>query len=237
VALTTSSQRGPAASQIRVHSGTLARPATQVPGTCGTRYRSLEVRGGSGCIAEHSRRRDCSRMMRRVVETPPVTLRDVAEVAPAATRVIAEFERDFAAVLARAEVHHIGATSLPFGHTKGDVDVNVRVAEDQFSVVVTAFHERLTPAQPENWSRSFASFSAEGYELPLGVQVTSIDSEDDFLLELRDRMRADPSLLRRYDDIKVAAASKGTEGYWKAKDTLIRQILSDCARGQPGRSR
>jgi GrpB-like predicted nucleotidyltransferase (UPF0157 family) len=163
------------------------------------------------------------------VEKDPVTLVDVREIAPVARRMISQFERDFADVLAlaHAQVHHIGATSLSFGQTKGDVDVNVRVDEAQFPLTVTALGERLTMAQPENWSETFASFSAEGYELPLGVQVTVIDSNDDFLLALRDRMRADPSLLRRYNEIKVAAASDGPDAYWKAKDDLLRAILAD----------
>jgi GrpB-like predicted nucleotidyltransferase (UPF0157 family) len=161
------------------------------------------------------------------VETGPVTLVDVQEIAAAARDVIAQFERDFADVLADSQVHHIGATALPFGDTKGDVDVNVRVDEAQFPVTVTALSERLTTAQPENWSDAFASFSAEGYDLPLGVQVTIIGSNDDFLLSLRDRMRTDPSLLRRYNEIKVAAASNGAEAYWKAKDELLREILAD----------
>jgi GrpB-like predicted nucleotidyltransferase (UPF0157 family) len=161
------------------------------------------------------------------VENDPVTLVDVQEIAPVARRVISQFERDFSDVLAHSQVHHIGATSLPFGQTKGDVDVNVRVDEAQFPVTVTALGERLTVAQPENWSETFASFSAEGYYLPLGVQVTVVDSNDDFLLALRDRMRADPSLLRRYNEIKVAAASEGAEAYWKAKDELLRENLGD----------
>jgi GrpB-like predicted nucleotidyltransferase (UPF0157 family) len=161
------------------------------------------------------------------MEIRPVTLVDVREIAPAARRVIAQFERDFADALAHAQVHHIGATSLPFGHTKGDVDVNVRVDETRFPITVAVLGKRLSAAQPENWSESFASFSAEGYELPLGVQVTSIGSRDDFLLALRDRMRADPSLLRRYDDVKVAAASDSAEAYWRAKDRLLRGILAD----------
>jgi GrpB-like predicted nucleotidyltransferase (UPF0157 family) len=161
------------------------------------------------------------------METHPVTLVDVQEIAAVARRVVAQFERDFGDVVAHAQVHHIGATSLPFGQTKGDVDVNVRVDEAQFPLMVTALGDRLTVAQPENWSETFASFSAEGYELPLGVQVTVIGSNDNFLLALRDRMRADPSLLRRYNEIKVAAASEGAEAYWKAKDELLRDILAD----------
>jgi GrpB-like predicted nucleotidyltransferase (UPF0157 family) len=162
-----------------------------------------------------------------VVETPPITLVEVREIATTARRVIAEFERDFARELTHAEVHHIGATSLPFGHTKGDVDVNVRVDEARFPITVATLGQRLTAAQRENWSETFASFSAQGYALALGVQVTVIDSDDDFLLALRDRMRTDLSLLRRYDDVKLAAAAKGAEAYWKAKDGLLREVLAD----------
>jgi GrpB-like predicted nucleotidyltransferase (UPF0157 family) len=163
----------------------------------------------------------------RFVETPPIRLVDVQEIAPTARRVVARFERDCADLLAHAEIHHIGATALPFGHTKGDVDVNVRVAELQFPLLVAALRGRLDVAQPENWSETFASFSAEGYELPLGVQVTTIGSENDFLLALRDRMRADPSLLRRYDDTKIAAVASGAEAYWQAKNALLRELLED----------
>jgi GrpB-like predicted nucleotidyltransferase (UPF0157 family) len=161
------------------------------------------------------------------METSPVALLDVQAVAPVARRVVALFEREFADVLAHAEVHHVGATALPAGHTKGDVDVNVRVEETRFPALVASLAERLQVAQRENWSESFASFSADRYELPLGVQVTIIGSRGDFLLTLRDRMRADPSLLRRYDEIKLAAAAEGADEYWKAKDRLLREILAD----------
>lgn len=156
----------------------------------------------------------------------PVTLVEVQEIAATAQRVVARFEREFAGLLEQTEVHHIGATALPFGHTKGDVDVNVRVDRSRFAHMVAALGQRLEAAQTENWSEGFASFSTDAYTLPLGIQVTSIGSSDDFLLALRDRMRADPALLRRYDDAKLAAAGRGAEAYWLAKDTLLRQILA-----------
>lgn len=160
------------------------------------------------------------------MESEPVALVDVREVAPVAREVIRSFKRDFAAIVGDVEVHHIGATSLPFGHTKGDVDVNVRVHEDAFSPLVATLTERLSEAQRDNWTATFASFSTTAYPLPLGIQVTVIGSPDDFLLALRDRMRADPSLLQRYDAAKVVAAPNGAERYWSAKDTLLREILS-----------
>src|SRR5262245_49118787 len=126
------------------------------------------------------------------MESARIELVDVRELASAAEEVVAAFERDHADLLGHAEVHHIGATSLPAGHTKGDVDVNVRVEEARFDRLVAALGERLAVAQPENWTPTFASFAADAYQLPLGVQVTVVGSDSDFLLALRDRLRADP---------------------------------------------
>ena len=155
----------------------------------------------------------------------PVRLVDINEVSTAALETVAAFEREHADALAGTEVHHIGATALPFGHTKGDVDVNVRVSAARFAAVVAALRERLAVAQPGSWTATFASFSVDGYPLPLGVQVTVAGSADDFLLALRDRMRADPELLRRYDEAKLAAAHAGAVAYWRAKVELLRELL------------
>jgi GrpB-like predicted nucleotidyltransferase (UPF0157 family) len=86
--------------------------------------------------------------------------------------------------------------------------------------------ERLRVAQRENWTPTFASFAADTYALPLGVQVTIIGSPDDFLLALRDRMRGDPSLLQRYDEAKLGAAGGGADAYWSAKNAFLRELLS-----------
>lgn len=72
------------------------------------------------------------------MKASPVALVDVQALAPVARRVVALFEREFADLLADVEVHHIGATALPAGHTKGDVDVNVRVEEARFPTLVVS---------------------------------------------------------------------------------------------------
>jgi len=179
----------------------------------------------TGYTLDEDHRRDVRALSEKFALPLPVFLVDVRAIADRAERVVASFGRDFEDVLAGSEVHHIGATALPFGHTKADVDVNVRVDEARFPVVVEALRDRLAVAQPENWSATFASFAADGYALPLGVQVTAIGSADDFLLALRDRMRADPELLRRYDEAKLSAAARGREAYWAAKDRLLREVL------------
>jgi GrpB-like predicted nucleotidyltransferase (UPF0157 family) len=154
----------------------------------------------------------------------PLRLVDVEEVQRAADGVVSAFTAEFSPELGGAEIHHIGATALPSGLTKGDVDVNVRVDEAGFPRVVDLLSARLTIAQPENWTSTFASFSADGGSLPFGVQVTVIGSPDDFLLALRDRFRRDPELLRRYDEVKQAAAGADPAAYWQAKDEFLREL-------------
>ena len=159
------------------------------------------------------------------MDDAPVQLRAVEEIAPQAHEVVSSFRRDNADILG-AEVHHIGATAIPFGHTKGDVDVNVRVDEAALAPLVAALQERFEVAQPENWTATFASFSTDRYQLPLGVQVTVIGSADDFLLELRERMLARPELLHEYDRLKVLAAPHGAAAYWNAKNAFLQKLLA-----------
>lgn len=156
----------------------------------------------------------------------PIELRDVGDVAEAAARIVERFMSEYSGLLPGVEIHHIGATAMPFGHTKGDVDVNVRVCAADFSHVVGALRRTCRVAQAENWTTTFASFACDGYELPLGVQLTQIDSASDFLLSLRDRMRSDHDLLLQYDACKLRAASSGADEYWRAKDAFLSAVLS-----------
>ena len=154
----------------------------------------------------------------------PVVLRPVAELRGLAQEVVESFTAALERLRIPATVHHIGATSLLSGHTKGDVDVYVRVDGAHFPGLVDEPSLRLAIAQPEHWTPTFASFSAPGYALPLGVQVTVAGSPDDFLLALGDRMRGDPELLQRYDEAKVAAADRGADAYWQAKNHFLRPL-------------
>ena len=160
------------------------------------------------------------------MSTPPVQLRAVQELAPLAEEVVSRFRHDIADVV-DAEVHHIGATAMPFGQTKGDVDVNIRVDGRTFAAVLTALRERFAVAQPENWTPTFASFSSDGYSLPLGIQLTLLGSDDDYLLALHDRIRADPGLIQQYDEVKLDAAPCGQPAYWEAKNEFLQKLLAE----------
>src|SRR6266581_3148469 len=85
----------------------------------------------------------------------PIILRPVAEVAAVAEKIVAELRDELGALLPAAVVEHVGATSLPFGVTKGDVDVAVSVRVGEFDDAVGMLRSRRprtgprpTPASP-----------------------------------------------------------------------------------------
>jgi GrpB-like predicted nucleotidyltransferase (UPF0157 family) len=122
---------------------------------------------------------------------------------------------------------HVGATALPTGRTKGDVDVALRPSADEFPAVVAVLTKHLQVAQPGNWTSTFASFSDPTAPLPLGVQVSIRGSEDDFLVTLRDRMAKDDRLRSEYNRCKETAASGTREDYWQAKNKFLQSVLDD----------
>jgi len=155
-----------------------------------------------------------------------VPLVDVADVVAAAEAMVEEFGLVARRLVPDAEVHHIGATALPTGLTKGDVDVNIRIDTDGFARAVDVLRRHYEPAQEHNWTPTYASFKADSYPLPLGIQVTVIGSPDDFLLALRDAMRTRPAILDEYTECKRRAAALGPGAYWEAKDAFLRALRS-----------
>jgi GrpB-like predicted nucleotidyltransferase (UPF0157 family) len=146
------------------------------------------------------------------------------EIAPLAESVVADVESSLRELLPDCQIEHIGATSLPDGVTKGDVDINIRVPARSFGETVDTLRRRFAVAQPGNWSETFASFSDPSRALPLGLQVTVIGSPHDFLVPLRDLMRANTELRHEYERCKRDAAALGPDGYWAAKDEFLSRV-------------
>jgi GrpB-like predicted nucleotidyltransferase (UPF0157 family)/predicted kinase len=158
--------------------------------------------------------------------TDPVMLRPTAELVAIADEIVAELEVMLRELLPASHIEHIGATSMPNGVTKGDVDINIRVSSDDFPHAVEALREILPIAQPDNWTETFASFSDASRSLPVGLQVTVIGSSDDFLVPLRDLMRRYADLRHEYERLKRDTAGLGPDAYWRAKNAFFTQVLA-----------
>lgn len=157
-----------------------------------------------------------------------VNLKPANELMPQVERVLASVFAHLAALLPDAELHHIGATAISGAVTKGDLDVLVRVSSVRFPLAVQVLGKHFVVKQPANWTAEFASFGDDtGHALPLGIQVVVKDSEDDFLLFLRDYFLSHNDALLEYNRLKLTHFSEGPDSYWKAKNEFLGKILQE----------
>lgn len=143
-----------------------------------------------------------------------LVLKPVSEVGALADVIVDELREELVELAPGASVEHVGATALPAGVTKGDVDVAMSVRAEDFAAIIGRLEERYEISQRDNWTDTFASFSAHGHALPVGIQVAVLGSPDDFRVPLRELMRARPDLsldrgARRADRRPLAAHRGG----------------------------
>jgi len=156
-------------------------------------------------------------------------LRDEAEIRPAAE---AAFERErqrIARLLPRADVQHIGSTAIPGSLTKGDLDLLVRVGQDEFAAASRALSEIYEAHQPEEWQDDFASFALPPEsEIAVGVQLVVEAGESDRLfLGFRDLLRSRADLRDAYNELKDAHRDEGMDPYREAKARFIAEAMGD----------
>jgi GrpB-like predicted nucleotidyltransferase (UPF0157 family) len=128
-------------------------------------------------------------------------------------------------MLPGARVEHVGSTAVPGSLTKGDLDICMFVAGEEFERASRVLAEHFTIHQPENWSPTLASFTAPSEDgIDVGVQLVPAGSQDerDFV-GWRDRLRADPALRARYDELKLRHQGDGMDAYRAAKEALIHE--------------
>jgi len=159
-----------------------------------------------------------------------VDLYDVEDLRAVAEEVVDTVRTRIHRWLPNMAVEHVGATALPSGKTKGDVDVALRPTADEFPNVVGILKSHFEVAQPENWRPTFASFSDPGARLPLGIQVSVLGSEDDVLVAIRDRLIEDEQARKAYDSCKEEAAGGTSDQYWAAKHRFLQRLLAELRR-------
>lgn len=124
-----------------------------------------------------------------------------------------------------AEIEHIGSTAIPGSITKGDLDINVRVTVEDFDKAVEKLKTLYQINQPKNWTDTFASFKDDdSFDLPIGVQLTVIDSEYDDFISLKDLLVKRVDLLEEYNQMKVKYEGKDMEEYRKEKSDFFEKL-------------
>jgi GrpB-like predicted nucleotidyltransferase (UPF0157 family) len=112
---------------------------------------------------------------------------------------------------------------VPGSLTKGDLDLCVIVGAEEFAAATVALKSAFAIHQPENWTAEMASFVAPPEDgIDIGVQLIVAGSEEErWFIGWRDRLRADPALRERYDQVKLEHRDSPVDAYRAAKERLI----------------
>lgn len=125
-----------------------------------------------------------------------------------------------------ADIQHTGSTAVPHSLTKGDLDIQVRVVQDKFELSKDALSTTYQRYRTEIWSPTLALFHEEHPTTPIGIALTVKGSGADEFYKLRDLFLADPGLVQRYNELKVANIGKSEEEYRNAKAEFFGPIGS-----------
>jgi GrpB-like predicted nucleotidyltransferase (UPF0157 family) len=126
-----------------------------------------------------------------------------------------EAQQELAELLPDAEIEHVGSTSIIGAWTNGQVDLQVRVAADQFAAAEKALAKKYNKADGGK-KGDYAVYTHEGRGVT--VHLTAADGERDAMVKQRDLLRGHALLRERYDAIKRRHQNGDPDAYRKAKD-------------------
>jgi GrpB-like predicted nucleotidyltransferase (UPF0157 family) len=158
---------------------------------------------------------------------PSFRLADKERAREAADRLFSETVQSLRPHLpASAEIHHVGATSVPGCLTKGDLDVVVRVAASDFAAADRVLGSRYARNAGSIRTEIFSAFESPDSVPPLGIQLTAKGGEYDVFHVFVARLLEDPKLVERYNALKRRFEGQPMEAYRTAKSAFIREILA-----------
>lgn len=128
-------------------------------------------------------------------------------------------------LLPEADIQHIGSTAIPNSLTKGDLDIQVRIPAELFTVAVNKLSKIYDTNDGSHRSATFAAFKDDTLDPPLGVQLTAIGGEEDFFWKLRDFFKAHDKYRLEYDNLKKQFEGKSMDEYIEAKGQFIEKLM------------
>ncbi|WP_153461974.1 GrpB family protein [Sediminibacillus terrae] len=161
-------------------------------------------------------------MVEYVYFAPEITFREIAD------KVYARHRKLIREQLPQADIHYIGSTAVRDSLTKGDVDLQVRVDQQDFPEAKKALQGMYDVNKGSFRTSFFCGFEGEDV-LPVGVQLTVIESEADHFLKTTGFFQAHPSYNEAYDQLKKQFDGKEMEHYRNAKAEFLTDILASDA--------
>lgn len=156
---------------------------------------------------------------------------DHAKACADAERLFERIEAELRALLPpSADIRHIGATAVAGCLTKGDLDLVVRIAAEDFALADQALAERFARNIGSKRTDTFSSFEDAETSPHLGIQLAIAGSEDDHFHLFVDALKAEPELVAAYNALKREFEGKSMEVYRTAKGDFVAAVLSRSQR-------
>jgi GrpB-like predicted nucleotidyltransferase (UPF0157 family) len=166
--------------------------------------------------------------MSRTSKEPPFALADTQPARAAAQRLFARVSKLLAARLpCSAEVLHIGATAVPGCLTKGDLDIVVRIAADDFADADAALAQLFARNEGSIRTETFSAFEDASRDPHLGIQLAVIDGPFDSFHVFVEALRQSPELVDDYNALKLRHDGDDMDVYRAAKDAFVERVLAD----------
>ncbi|MEZ8413384.1 GrpB family protein [Vibrio splendidus] len=144
----------------------------------------------------------------------------------ACNEMFVRYERDIKTLIPNARVEHVGASSIPFAVSKGDLDIFVGVELGELEDVIErltilGFNEKLDTLRTPELCMLESTSSDD-----VALQVVANGSEFECFLRFRDKLRANPELVQQYNTLKMSCEGWPQEEYREKKSDFIEHVLA-----------
>ena len=129
-------------------------------------------------------------------------------------------------VLPGSQVYHVGSTGVRGSLTKGDVDLQVRVTQEDFPKAKESLMAIYSLNTGSDQTSFFCAFEKEDEILPVGIQLTVNGSSVDNFRKVTQFFCEHPSYTEAYNHLKMEFEGEDMEEYRNEKSSFIAKILS-----------
>ncbi|MFK3938555.1 GrpB family protein [Alkalihalobacillus sp. NPDC078783] len=131
-------------------------------------------------------------------------------------------------LIPNADIHHVGSTAVPNSLTKGDLDFQVRVKQDDFQPAKQSLLSLYELNTGSSQTSFFSAFEIDD-TLPIGIQLTVIDSEIDHFWKVTKYLIENPTIQEQYNQLKRSNNGQPMDNYRQKKSAFIESILESEA--------
>jgi GrpB-like predicted nucleotidyltransferase (UPF0157 family) len=159
------------------------------------------------------------------VDDESVTFLPEAHFRTAIYPLFEKLKQDLLKIIPGADIQHVGSTAIPGSLTKGDLDIQVRVAASQYNDAKNQLCKQYSINTGGFASDDAMSFEDYSNKPSIGVHLTVIGSQYDIQYRFRDLLIENAQLRIEYDKLKCGFEGKSMKSYREAKANFVESIL------------